>query len=87
MGEDVLYDSFLKKTLKYTIDRYGQYLDLMDVDQIKLQDIRDFSYETNGKTYNGGRKILVISRLYELFPFFDIGKIKNDKNFKMLINT
>lgn len=81
------FDSFLKKTVKYTIERYGQYLDVTDIEEIELQNIKDFSYETDGKTYDGGRKILVTSRLYELLPSFDIRKIKNDRNFKMLINT
>ena len=81
------FDNFLKKSVKYTIDRYGQYLDVTDVEEIELQDIKAFSYETDGKTYDGGRKILVTSRLYELLPSFDIRKIRNDKNFKMLINT
>ncbi len=81
------FDSFLKKTVRYTIDRYGQYLDVTDIEEIELQDIKDFSYETDGKTYDGGRKILVTSRLYELIPSFDIRKIKNDRNFKMIINT
>lgn len=81
------FDSFLKKTVKYTIDRYGQYLDVTDIEEIELRDIKNFPYETDGKTYDGGRKILVTSRLYELLPSFDIRKIKNDGNFKMLINT
>lgn len=81
------FDSFLKKTVKYTIDRYGQYLDVTDIEEIELLDIKEFLYETDGKTYDGGRKILVTSRLYESLPSFDIKKIKNDINFKELINT
>lgn len=81
------FDSFLKKTVKYTIDRYGQYLDVTSIEEIELQDIKNFSYETDGKTYDEGRKILLTSRLYELLPSFDIRKIKNDTNFKMLIDT
>jgi len=44
------FDSFLKKTVRYTIDRYGQYLDVTDIEEIELQDINDFLYETDGKT-------------------------------------
>lgn len=81
------FDEFLKKTVNYTINKYGQYLDVTDIEEIELQDIKNFPYETDGKTYDEGRKILLTSRLYELLPSFDIRKIKNDINFKMLIST
>lgn len=33
---------------------------MIDIEEIELQNIKDFSYGTNGETYDGGRKILEI---------------------------
>ena len=59
------YEIFLRAIVDYVIDRWGDELDLSEVETIELVDISKFNYETDGKVYNQGKNILVTSRLYD----------------------
>lgn len=52
-------DIFLKDVVEYTLDIFGRKLTLDALQEIELIDIKDFSYETDGRDCDGGKKIIV----------------------------
>lgn len=84
---DNVLDSFLNNVVKYTINLYGESLDISEVQEIELVDIKELEYDTDGRTYSDGKKIILTSRLYELLPTYDITELEGNENFKLIINT
>lgn len=80
-------EGFLQKAVDYTLNIYGDSLDISNLEEIELCNIKEFTYETDGKTIDDGRKILVTSRLYDLLPTLNISELENSNVFRMIINT
>lgn len=80
-------ESFLKEVVKYTIGIYDNELRLDSLQRIELRDIKEFGYETDGKTLENGTIIWVTSRLYEKLPSYNIKEIEEDTGFIMIVNT
>lgn len=80
-------DIFLKDVVKYTLDIFREKLTLDALEEIELIDIKDFSYTTDGRTQDGGKKIVVTSRLYDNLPSYKIEELKDHIDFNMIVNT
>ena len=83
---DIL-DKFLNEVVQYTLNLYSEELDISEVEEIELMSINEFNYDTDGRTYDEGRKILVTSRLYDKLPHLDISRLEDNEEFKMIVNT
>lgn len=80
-------DVFLKDVVEYTLGIFGEQLTLDALQEIELMDIKNFSYDTDGRTGNGGKKIFVNSRLYDKLPIYRIEELKENVDFIMIVNT
>ena len=80
-------EDFLKSVVEYTLGKYGQELNLVNLQQIELINISKFNLEKDGSTDKNGTRIIVTSRLYDMLPCFSIEKIEKDTNFKKIVNT
>ena len=80
-------DRFLKDVVQYTLGLYGEELNISKVEEIQLKSTNEFDYDTDGRTYDGGTKILVTSRLYDMLPCFEISKLKKNDEFLMIVNA
>lgn len=80
-------DIFLKDIVEYTLGIFGNQLKLDALQEIELIDIKDFSYVTDGRTCDGGKKIFVTSRLYDKLPTYRIEELKENIDFIMIVNT
>lgn len=80
-------DKFLNEVVEYVLQIYGDELNLTRLDEIELVDKDEFAYETDGKIFEDGRKVVVTSRLYEQLPNYDIEKLENNLIFKSIIGT
>lgn len=80
-------ERFLKNVVEYTIKLYGENLDISEVQEIELVDIKEFEYDTDGRTYAGGKKIFLTSRLYDLLPSYDVTELEENEIFKLIVNT
>ncbi len=49
--------------------------------------IKGFSYNTDGRTHDGGKKIIVTSRLYDDLPTYKIEGLKDNIDLNMIVNT
>ncbi|HIY01355.1 MAG TPA: hypothetical protein IAA26_05865 [Candidatus Blautia faecipullorum] len=81
------YDKFLKEAVEYTIEMFGTQVNIEALEEIELMDIKEFGYDTDGKTYDNGKKILVTSRLYDMLPTLNISQLKSNNEFRLAINT
>ncbi len=79
-------EAFLKKTVRYTLNKYGKDLNLSRLEKIELKSISEFEIETDGRSYDG-TTIIVTSRLYDTLPSHDIRKLKSNKDFRVIVNT
>lgn len=84
---NVQLDIFLKDIVEYTLGILGEQLTLDALQEIELVDIKNFLYDTDGKTCDGGKKIIVTSRLYDKLPIYRIKELKENVNFIMIVNT
>ncbi len=80
-------DAFLKNVVEYTLDIFGEKLILEALQEIELVDIKEFSYNTDGRACDGGKKIIVTSRLYDRLPTYKIEELKGNVDFTMIVNT
>lgn len=80
-------ENFLKEVVKYTIGIYDNELRLDSLQKIELRNIKEFGYDTDGKTLEDGTIIWVTSRLYEKLPSYNIKEIEDNTNFIMIVNT
>ena len=80
-------ECFLRSVVEYTLCKYGQELNLNNLQQIELIDISEFELQKDGTTYENGTKIIVTSRLSDMLPCFSIEQLENNSNFKMIVNT
>lgn len=78
---------FLNEVVQYTLDLYGEKLNISNLQEIKLMDKNEFGYETDGRTYDNGRKIMVTSRLYEMLPDYNIYDLKENEIFRLIVNS
>lgn len=77
----------LKEVVKYTIEIYNSELRLDSLQKIELRNIKEFGYDTDGKTLEDGTIIWVTSRLYEKLPSYNIKEIEDNINFILIVNT
>ena len=84
---DDALDLFLKKVIKYILNLYGDSLDISEVQEIQLVNIKESRYDSDGRTYSGGKKIILTSRLYDSLPSYDIKKLERNEIFKLIVNT
>lgn len=80
-------DVFLKDVVEYTLDIFGEKLVINTLQSIELVDIKDFSYNTDVKICDEGKKIIVTSRLYEKLPTLKLEELAGNADFKMIVNT
>lgn len=80
-------EHFLENVVEYTLRKYGQELNLANLQEIKLMNISEFDLQKDGTTYENGTKIIVTSRLYDMLPCFSVEKLEDNSNFKMIVNT
>ncbi|MBU5439816.1 hypothetical protein KQI42_17505 [Tissierella sp. MSJ-40] len=80
-------DIFLKNVVEYTLDIYSKKLTLDALQEIELVDIKEISYNTDGRTCDEGKKILVTSRLYDKLPTYRIEELKDNVDFIMIVST
>ncbi len=80
-------DSFFKNVVKYVFAIWGNGLCLDNLEEIELIDAKTFSYDTDGQTVPGGKKIILTSRLYDKISVYDIQQLNNNENFKLIVNT
>lgn len=80
-------EKFLVSVVEYTVNKYGDELNLQNLKQIELIDISEFDIEKDGSTYDNGTRIIVTSRLYDMLPNYNIKELVYDNNFKLLVNT
>lgn len=80
-------ENFLGEVVEYTLNKYGQELNLVNLQEIELSDISEFDLKKDGTTYENGTKIMVTSRLYDMLPCLSVAKLENNSNFKMIVNT
>ncbi len=84
---DGQFDDFLKNVVKYVIDVLGNELCIDDLEEIELIDKKELSIETDGRTLANGKKIILTSRLYTQLPEYDISKLENSVDFKLIVTT
>ncbi len=84
---DKKLENFLKDVVEYTLCKYGQELNLDNLQQIELMNISEFDLLKDGSTEEHGTKIILTSRLYDMLPSFSIEKIEGNADFKMIVNT
>jgi hypothetical protein len=84
---DETIDTFIKGVTKYTLKKFAASLNLEKLEEIEVQDIREFDYDTDGKIFDNGKKIVLTSRLFELLPSYDIKRLYRNINFKQIVNT
>lgn len=80
-------ENFLEEVVEYTLNKYGQELNLVNLQEIELRDIPEFDLKKDGTTYENGTKIMDTSRLYDMLPCLSVEKLENNSNFKIIVNT
>lgn len=81
------FDDFLKDVVNYVLDAFGNDLCFDDLEEIELIDVKELSIQTDGRTVDNGKKIILTSRLYTQLPEYDISKLGNNENFKLIVTT
>lgn len=84
---DKRLENFLKDVVDYTLCKYGQELNLDNLQQIELMNISEFDLLKDGSTEEHGTKIILTSRLYDMLPSFSVENLESNPNFKMIVNT
>jgi len=79
--------SFLKNVVEYVFAIWGNGFYLDNLEEIELVNARTFSYDTDGQTVPGGKKIIPTSRLYAKIPVYDIQQLNKNEKFKLIVNT
>ena len=80
-------ENFLEEVVEYTLNKYGQEWNLVNLQEIELRDIPEFDLKKDGTTYENGTKIMDTSRLYDMLPCLSVEKLENNSNFKIIVNT
>lgn len=70
-------EHFLENAVEYTLHKYGEELNLVNLQEIELMDISEFDLQKDGTTYENGTKIIVTSRLYDMLPFDEPEKLSS----------
>jgi len=78
-------DCFLKDLVEYVLDSYGNQLLLDDLEEIEL--IKDLPGSSDGRVIEGGKKILLSSRLFSLLPTYEVSELLEDENYRLIVNT
>lgn len=84
---DKKYERFLGEVFQYVLENYARKLSLERLELIELVDKSKFNIPIDGRTCDGGTKVIVTSRLYELLPSLEIQVLFDNQNFKTLVNT
>lgn len=80
-------DNFIQKVVNYTLDLYGDSLDLFLLKEVELVRKETFSFYTDGRIAKNGSKIILTSHLYEELDSYDIQEIKDTENFRTIVRT
>lgn len=80
-------DNFLKSIVEYVFAVLGNGLHLDKLEEIELVNAKEFSYDTDGRTIDGGKRIILTSRLYTQLPIYNISELMNNEKFKLIVNT
>lgn len=80
-------EKFLQMVVDYTLELYGKDLNLSLLNEIELVKKETFSFYTDGRVVENGRKIILTSHLYENLDNYDIQEIKDTESFKTIVRT
>lgn len=80
-------ERFLKKLVKYVLDKYGDDLCLRNLNSIELVSKDTIPYVTDGQVRNSGTQVILTSRLYELLPSLNMQELYGNPYFNMIVNT
>ena len=78
-------DTFLKALVEYVLDLYGKQLLLDDLEEIELKESLPGS--SDGRVEDGGKRIILSSRLFSLLPTYTVSYILENENYKLIANT
>ena len=78
-------DCFLKGLVEYVLDSYGNQLLLDDLEEIEL--IKDLPGSSDGRVIEGGKKIVLSSRLFSLLPTYEVSELLENINYRLIVNT
>ena len=78
------YDRFLISVVEYVIRKYGDNLDLRNVEEIEL--IKTVEDSTTDGRFLGSR-IVVTERLYKMLPTLDIGQLEGNAVFAEIVGV
>lgn len=81
------YERFLEETVKYIIARWGNELDLSGLEIIELKESDKYQLNSEGRTYNKGKNILLSSEAYDQLDELAIEKVADSEKFKSIVNT
>lgn len=81
------YERFLEETVKYIIARWGNELDLSGLEIIELKESDKYQFNSEGRTYNKGKNIILSSDAYDQLDELAIEKIADSEKFKSIVNT
>ena len=78
------YDGFLRSVVEYVIHKYGDNLDLRNVEVIEL--IKKVGDSITDRRFLGSR-IVVTERLYKMLPTLDIGQLEGNAVFAEIVRV
>ena len=81
------YERFLEETVEYIIARWGNELDLSGLEIIELKESDKYQFNSEGRTYNKGKNIILSSDAYDQLDELAIEKIADSEKFKSIVNT
>ena len=81
------YERFLEETVEYIIARWGNELDLSGLEIIELKESDKYQINSEGRTYNKGKNIVLSSDTYDQLDELAIEKMADSEKFKSIVNT
>lgn len=81
------YERFLEETVEYIIARWGNELDLSGLEIIELKESDKYKINSEGRTYNKGKNIVLLSDAYDQLDELAIEKMADSEKFKSIVNT
>lgn len=82
---DPQLDSFLHELVEYVLNLYGNQLLLDDLEEIELRE--SLSCSSDGRVINGGKKIILSSRLFSLLPTYKVSELLENEIYKRIANA
>ena len=78
------YDRFLKSVVNYILCKFGDDLELNNIEEIEL--VKELENKNSDGRYQGNR-IVLAERLYRSLPCLDISLVENSETFKGIVGT